>query len=245
MIKNFKNFINENKSDKKNQNFLRTDEYKKFIEEEFSDLRLDLEDSLIDVSDFCEIRTKPYISDENGKVDPDGNKLGYTISIDVPLKDEYSIEEWYNTLELYKSINNIVKETISRFSKNIESKILNMSESENKFLISLKFISDNLDLVKYNDIYDEWSNNFLKHEKLVQDILYYLDNKTYGMIGFDFDYEYEKSGNNIEIYLTDTAYRLGVIAKYRLGDKIEDIEIYYDAIEEINDEYLEGLDEYR
>lgn len=39
MIKNFKNFINESKSDKKSQNFLRTDEYKKFIEEEFSDLK--------------------------------------------------------------------------------------------------------------------------------------------------------------------------------------------------------------
>jgi hypothetical protein len=244
MIKNFKNFINESKSDKKSQNFLRTDEYKKFIEEEFSDLRLDLEDSLIDVSDFCEIRTKPYISNESGKVDPDGNKLGYTISIDIPLKSEYSIEEWENTLELYKSINNIVKETISRFSKNIDSKILNMSDSENKFTILLKFISDDIDLSKYNTIYNEWSDDFFKNQKLLQDILNYLDRKIYGMIGFDFDYESEKSENNIEIYLTDGSYRLGVIANYRLGDKIEDIEIYYDAIEEINDEYQRGLDDW-
>ena len=119
-----------------------------------------------------------------------------------------------------------------------------MSDSENKFTILLKFISDDIDLSKYNTIYNEWSDDFFKNQKLLQDILNYLDRKIYGMIGFDFDYESEKSENNIEIYLTDGSYRLGVIANYRLGDKIEDIEIYYDAIEEINDEYQRGLDDW-
>ena len=266
MIKDYYNFINENKSkSKKKNNFLYSKEYKDFLNDAINEIKLDLEDSLVDILDMdFDYSIYYYVSDPKGKSDVNGSKLAYRIDISLPFgKKDKSLDSFESFL---KKVNNsiiIAKDTISRFSENIGSRV---SLKQGDIIISLKFITE-LDLKEYESIYYTWflSNKKIRSsfykDKINQDIIEklidYLDGEIYNIgVPFDYDIEYElKFDDRLEeeyvlFYLTDGRYRLGEdIATFFLEDGLDsnidlsEMDISYEYIDEIVEEYLENLDQ--
>ena len=256
MIKNYYNFINENKSkSKKKNNFLYSNEYKDFLNDSINEIKLDLEDSLVDILDMhFDYSIYYYVSDTKGKSDVNGSKLAYRIDISLPFGEkDKSLDSFESFL---KKVNNsiiIAKDTISRFSENIGSKV---SLKQGDIIISLEFITE-LDLKEYESIYYNWFlSNKYKNEDIIEQLIDYLDGEIHNIVPFDYDIEYElKFDDRLEeeyvlFYLTDGRYRLGEdIAAFFLEDGLDsnidfsEMDISYGYIEEIVEEYLENLEQ--
>jgi len=261
-IKDYKKFLESKQlavgSDTNNRNikFIHSENGKKLLNkltEEYNEI---IKDSLIDAEDLgAKITINNSFCDEKGKIAINNEVyILYAIVVKIPGdNNKMSLEEFEKDLNKIKSIKLYFTETVNRLSENLKKSYVNaykgmtLNESMGSINLIAGFLQK-IDQKEFNNEYEKWIMenpiHLPKYENEIKDLLYYLDGGLYNMINFDFDIEYEVSGDYISFYLTDGYYRLGQIADHRLGDDLDDFNIYYDEIEQINDDYLEGLEGY-
>lgn len=234
MIKKYLSFINENKK----TNFLNSDQYKKFIEESFSEIKEDLKDSLIDIEDLGhKIEFSYYLSNEKSEMDVNGLNLSFKVDIHINEKNNYEdLENWESHLKELKKIYHIIKDTISRFSDNTKFvKSFISQESVDFKIISILFLS-NINSENLEKSYKEWLDVVSNYSDW--ELMDYVWDEICNYLDFDGDLRLDKKSNYIDFYLVDynTNYDLGKIATYKIGDHIDNIKIDYSEVEYINDE---------
>jgi hypothetical protein len=248
IIKNYKNFLESKQpldsNKKRNINFIHSEDGKKLLNKLTEEYNEDIKDSLIDAKDLgAKIIINNSFSNENGKIRIDGEVyISYYIMVEIPgHNNKMSLDEFEKDLNKIKSIKLYFTETVNRLSEDLKKSYVNAYKGMTLSTNLIAGFLQKIDQEEFNNEYEKWEmNKYL----VIKDLLNNLKSILYSLVNFDFDIEHEIIGNNVDFYLTDGTYRLGHIANHELANDLDDFQIYYDEIEEINDDYLEGLEDY-